>query len=362
MSSTWGNYIKLSLFGESHGKGIGIVIDGLPSGIELDLDEIKAEMKRRSPGRNQTSTPRKEKDSFEIISGFYNNKTTGSPLCCLIKNENTKSRDYDKMKNIMRPGHADYTGFIKYKGFNDIRGGGHFSGRLTAPLVFAGAICKQILKTKDIYIGSHVAHIASIHDQPFNHLHLSAESFQALAQKELNVLDDTAGQKMQACILKAKAEKDSVGGVIETAILNVPAGLGSPFFESIESRLASMIFSIPAVKGIEFGTGFHITHMKGSESNDAFTNSDGEVRTQTNHNGGILGGISNGMPIIFKTAFKPTASIGKIQDTINIETMEDTKIEVQGRHDPCIVFRAVPVTEAAAAIVILDILMEKEEI
>lgn len=362
MSSTWGNHIKLSLFGESHGNGIGIVIDGLPPGIKLDLDEIKAEMKRRAPGRNATTTPRKEKDAFEIISGFYDHKTTGTPLCCLIKNENTKSRDYDKMKTIMRPGHADYTGFIKYKGFNDIRGGGHFSGRLTAPLVFAGAVCKQILKTKKIYIGSHIAHIAGIQDRPFDRTHLSAENIQTLKRKELNVLDDNAGQKMQACVLKAKAEKDSVGGVIETAIINVPAGLGSPFFDSIESRLASMIFSIPAVKGIEFGSGFHIAHMKGSESNDAFINIEGEVKTQTNHNGGILGGISNGMPIIFKTAFKPTASIGKKQETINIETMEDTEIEVQGRHDPCIVFRAVPVTEAAAAIVVLDILMEKEAI
>lgn len=362
MSSTWGNNIKLSLFGESHGEAIGIIIDGLPSGVQLDLDFIHNEMQRRAPGRNETSTPRKEKDAFEILSGLFNQKTTGTPLCCIIRNENTKSHDYEKIQHLIRPGHADYTGYIKYKGFNDFRGGGHFSGRLTAPLVFAGAIAKQILKEKGIFIGSHVINIAGIQDKPFSEYTLSSELFEALSEKEYSVLDEFACKKMQDIIIKAKNNLDSVGGIIETAIINLPAGLGAPFFDSIESKLASMMFSIPAVKGIEFGAGFNLAHMYGSEANDALYISDNKVHTQTNNNGGVLGGITNGMPVIFKTVFKPTPSIAKKQKSVDINKMEEVDIEIQGRHDPCIVFRAVPVTESAAALVILDILLEKDDI
>lgn len=360
MSSVWGNNIKISLFGESHGKGIGIIIDGLPAGFRLNLEEIAFEMQRRSPGKNNTSTPRKEKDSFEIISGFFEGKTTGTPLCCMILNHDTKSNDYEKTRYYMRPGHADYTGYMKYKGCNDFRGGGHFSGRLTAPIVFAGAIAKQFLKEKEIYIGSHVLDIFGIKDKAFDETTLSPDMFNALAQKEYSVLDDISSEMMKNAILDAKKEADSVGGIIETAIINVPAGIGSPFFDSVESRLAGMMFSIPAVKGLEFGTGFDMAHMKGSEANDQFTISGGKVQTKTNHNGGIQGGITNGMPIIFKTAFKPTPSIGKKQHSFDIKDMKETELEIQGRHDPCIVFRAVPVTEAGAALVILDILLEKD--
>jgi len=354
----WGNNIKLSLFGESHGKGIGVVLDGLPSGFELDFDLINKQMQRRAPGKNDTSTPRKEKDAFEIISGLFHGKTTGTPLCCLIRNMDTRSEDYEKVHHIIRPGHADYTGTIKYKGFNDFRGGGHFSGRLTAPLVFAGSIAMQILIKREIYIGSHIMNIAGISDRPYDHTSLNKEVFQSLSRKEISTLDDHIGLKMKEAIIHAKSLKDSVGGIIETAILNTPAGLGDPFFDSVESKLSSMMFSIPAVKGIEFGSGFNLAQMKGSESNDAFMLSHGKVSTLTNHNGGILGGITNGMPIVFKTVIKPTPSIGKVQKSIDLTTMNETEIEISGRHDPCIVLRALPVMEAAASLVILDILSD----
>ncbi|MCG8481764.1 MAG: chorismate synthase [Clostridia bacterium] len=358
MSSIWGNNIQISLFGESHGKAIGAVIHGLPPGIALDFDAIDLEMKRRAPGKSPTSTPRKEKDAYEIVSGFFNGKTTGTPLCCFIANKDTRSKDYEKTALTIRPGHADYTGYIKYKGFNDYRGGGHFSGRLTAPLVFAGAIAKQILKQKNIAVGSHIYQIGSIKDTPFENP--TAEMFQALSNKKICVLDDKAGNKMEKIVLEAKEQLDSLGGIIETAIINIPAGMGSPFFDSIESRLSSMMFSIPAVKGIEFGQGFNFAHMKGSEANDAYTIHESQIQTETNHNGGILGGISNGMPIVFRTVFKPTPSISQKQKTVNLKLNEAAELVIQGRHDPCIVFRAVAVTEAAAALVILDLLLEGE--
>lgn len=360
MSSTWGNNIKLSLFGESHGTAIGIVIDGLPPGIELDFEAIDLDMNRRAPGKSPTSTPRKEKDAYEIVSGFFNGKTTGTPLSCFIKNKDTRSKDYEKTASTIRPGHADYTGHIKYNGFNDYRGGGHFSGRLTAPLVFAGAIAKQVLKEKNIYVGSHIYQVGPIMDSVLEAP--TAKMFQALSNKKICVLDDEAGIKMEQHILEAKEQLDSVGGIIETAVINLPAGIGAPFFDSIESRMSSMMFSIPAVKGIEFGQGFHFAQMKGSEANDAYTLQQNEVRTETNHNGGILGGISNGMPIVFKTVFKPTPSISQKQKTVNLQLNEVTDLTIEGRHDPCIVFRAVPVTEAAAALVILDLLLQEEYI
>lgn len=360
MSSVWGNNIKLSIFGESHGAAIGINIDGLPPGIELDMDEINFEMQRRVPGKNKTSTARKETDQVEILSGYFNNKTTGSPLCAIIRNKDNISKDYEKIKDTPRPGHADFTGNAKYLGFNDNRGGGHFSGRLTAPLVFAGAIAKQILKTKNIIIGSHVKSIYDISDESFNKTMLKAELLNELRHKKLPVINDTKGQEMEEAILNAKEDLDSVGGIIEVGVINPLVGIGSPFFESVESRISHMIFSIPGVKGIEFGAGFDISAMKGSEANDEFYIDDGQVKTYTNNNGGILGGITSGMPIIFRVAMKPTPSIAKAQRTVNMETMENIEIQVSGRHDPCIVLRALPVVEAATALVILDMIMDNE--
>jgi chorismate synthase len=360
MSGSWGKNIKLSIFGESHGNSIGIIIDGLPGGIKLDLDYINSEMQRRVPGKSNLSTPRKESDNFEILSGYFNNHTSGTPLCCAIKNSNQHSKDYESIKSILRPGHADYTGFIKYSGFNDYRGAGHFSGRLTAPLVFAGAIAKQVLKKIDIIVGSHIKKIGSITESSFDYTNIDSDLLSSLSYKEFPTIDDEKGIEMKKFILSAKEEEDSVGGIVETAAINLPVGLGSPFFDSVESRLSSIIFSVPAVKGIEFGKGFDFSNLKGSEANDEYYIVSSNIYTKTNNNGGILGGITNGMPLIFRVVFKPTPSIGKIQNTIDISKMENTTIKVHGRHDPCIVHRGLVVIEAVTAITILDLLIEKE--
>lgn len=359
MSGLWGNNIKYSIYGESHGNGIGILIDGLPAGIDLDLDEIHMEMDRRRPGKNATSTSRNEGDNFDILSGYFNNKTTGAPLCILIKNSNTISGDYAEVKNIMRPGHADFTGFVKYGGFNDYRGGGHFSGRITAPLVFAGAVAKQILKKKNILITAHISCVGNIKDDDFNPLKIQEDNIEILKSMEIPTLRKGAPKEMLDEILKCRNDKDSVGGSVECAILNLPVGLGDPFFDSVESVLAHLLFSIPAVKGVEFGTGFKLATMKGSEANDEYYYDGDQVKTYTNNNGGILGGITNGMPVIFKTAIKPTPSIAKEQRSISILTKEAATLEVKGRHDPCIVPRAVPVIEAVAAMAILELLYNK---
>ena len=358
MSSTWGSNIKLSLFGESHGSAIGINIDGLPPGVSLDLEEISLEMRRRAPGKDKISTSRVEKDEFEILSGYFNNRTTGSPLCMLIKNTNTKSRDYEKTKDLIRPGHADYTGFKRYQGYNDFRGGGHFSGRLTAPICFAGAIAKQILRDKGIIVGGHIKSIGHIEDISFNKIDINAEELLSLKDKKLPTLDGEKALEMEDLILETKEDKDSIGGEIEIAAINIRPGLGSPFFDSLESKIASMVFSIPGVKGLEFGQGFHITKMRGSEANDEFYIEDGVIKTYTNNNGGILGGITNAMPLIFKVALKATPSIGKLQRSVDIERAINSQIEIEGRHDPCIVIRALPVLEGATALAILDLLLE----
>ncbi|SKC81289.1 chorismate synthase [Maledivibacter halophilus] len=359
MSGIWGKNIKLSIFGESHGKAIGIVIDGLPSGIKLDHEYISKEMKRRAPGRSKTATPRKEGDNYEILSGYFNGRTTGTPLSAAIYNTNQRSRDYEATKSIMRPGHADYTGHVRYSGFNDYRGGGHFSGRLTAPLVFAGAIAKQILSNKNIVIGSHIKSIGDIEDRSFDGVNIEASLLKELTGKEFSVIDPEKGKEMKDYILKIKEEKDSVGGVIEAAVVNLPRGIGSPFFDSVESKLSHLLFSIPAVKGVEFGAGFDITKMKGSSSNDELYIRKEEISAYSNNNGGIVGGITNGMPIIFRVAIKPTPSIGKLQRTVDIEKGINTEIEIEGRHDPCIVPRAVPVIEAVCAVALIDLMMEK---
>jgi chorismate synthase len=360
MSGVWGKNIKLSIFGESHGNAIGIIIDGLPSGVELDIDFIKSEMKRRAPGNSALSTPRKEGDVFEILSGYYDGKTTGTPLCSIIRNSDQHSKDYENLKVMIRPSHADYTGNIKYKGFNDHRGGGHFSGRITAPLVFAGAIAKQLLKEKGIIIGSHIKSIHNIKDEVFDKVNLKEELLNNLLKEDFPVINKVALNDMVNKILTVKKELNSVGGVIETAVLNLPAGIGSPFFDSLESHLSHLLFSIPAVKGVQFGEGFAITEMTGAEANDEYYMEDNKVKTRTNNNGGILGGITSGMPVVFSTAFKPTASIARSQNTIDIEKLQDIKLEIKGRHDPCIVPRAVPVVEAAAALAILDLLYDNK--
>lgn len=357
MSGVWGNKIKVSIFGESHGTAIGINIDGLPSGFEIDMDKINEEMARRAPGKSSISTARKEADSPEILSGFFEGKTTGTPLCGIIRNGDTRSKDYGKTKDLMRPGHADYSGNIRYNGFNDYRGGGHFSGRITAPLVFAGAICKQVLESKGIFIGAHINSIGNIKDNKFNELNIGKGELLALRNKEMPLVNEALEVKMREAILESKNNGDSLGGTIECGVMGINAGVGNPFFHSVESTLAHLIFSVPAVKGIEFGKGFEMATMQGSECNDEYYYENETVKTKTNNNGGILGGITNGMPLIFKVAIKPTPSILKKQNTINISTKENSELQIEGRHDPCIVQRALPVIEAVTAIGLLDLII-----
>ena len=355
MSGMWGNKLKVSIFGESHGAGIGITIDGLPSGFEINMDEVLKEMARRAPGKSRLSTTRKEADMPEILSGFFEGKTTGTPLCAIIRNSDQHSKDYGKLKDLMRPGHADYPGFIKYKGFNDYRGGGHFSGRITAPLVFAGAVCKQILEAKGIKIGAHVKSIGKVNDKSFFDVDLTNELLDEIKVNELPLLDPNKEEEMRNTILEARKEQDSVGGTIECAVLGIEAGIGDPFFDSVESTLAHLMFSVPAVKGIEFGKGFSMSEHRGSECNDEYYYDGDKVKTYTNNNGGITGGITNGMPILFKVGIKPTPSISKKQKTIDINEHKDAELVIEGRHDPCIVQRAIPVIEAVTAIGIIEL-------
>lgn len=354
MSNTFGQKLKVTIFGESHGTAIGCIIDGLPAGISIDWDAVRRDMARRAPGSSALATPRREKDAFEILSGYFNDRTTGTPLAMEIRNGDQHSKDYGILKDCMRPGHADYTGHVKYGGYNDYRGGGHFSGRITAPLTFAGSIARQVLSAKGIHIGAHVTRIAEIEDRRFDPLGESEATFASLREEKLPVLTKDIGEKMEAAILAAKAEGDSVGGIVECMVTGLPVGLGDPFFDSLESELSHMMFSIPAVKGIEFGDGFALAAMKGSAANDGMHWAEGKVETKTNHNGGILGGISGGTPVIFRLAIKPTASIGKPQLTVNLAERKDTLLTIGGRHDPCIIPRAIPVIETAAALVILD--------
>lgn len=355
MSSMTGKMIKISVFGQSHSEAIGVVIDGLPTGIKLDFDEIYAFMARRAPGNNAFSTARKEADKPEILSGLADGFTCGAPLCAVIKNTNTRSGDYSNLKDCPRPSHADFAANIRYNGFNDVAGGGHFSGRLTAPLCFAGAVCMQILKQKGIEIKAHIYSIADVKDTPFDIVNITDED---ITSKDFPVINDEQGKLMQEKILEAKSEADSVGGIIECAVTGVKAGYGSPMFDGIENIIAKNIFGVPAVKGIEFGNGFDCTLLKGSENNDPYRIKDGKIVTETNNSGGITGGISTGMPIVFKVAMKPTPSIGKEQKSVSLSKNENTDLVISGRHDPCIVQRAVPVIEAVAAISILDIISE----
>ena len=352
MKNTFGNSVAVTLFGESHGEYIGAVIDGLAPGIEINREYIVNMLTLRRPA-GKISTPRSEKDEFKIVSGVLNNMTTGTPITILIPNENVKSGDYLAMKTVARPSHADYTAECKYHGYQDSRGGGHFSGRITAALVATGAICKFALEQKEIYIGTHVKKCAGISDRDFCDL---KADIACLSTKTFAVLDSECGEKMQEAILVAASEGDSVGGVLETAVVGMPEGVGEPWFDSVESMISHMMFSIPAVKGIEFGAGFGIADLRGSQANDPMQVDDGKVITVSNNNGGICGGISNGMPIIFRTAIKPTPTIFKPQNTVDFKTMTNAVLEPKGRHDPAIVHRARVVQDAATAIVLCDIL------
>lgn len=353
MSSTFGNNLKLSIFGQSHGAAIGMTLDGIPAGLPVNMDNLQAFLARRAPGKNPFSTSRKEADLPDFPAGILNGYTCGAPIAALIHNTNTRSGDYSNLLDCPRPGHADFTAQIKYKGFQDVSGGGHFSGRLTAPFCIAGGLCKQWLELSGIKIGAHLSQIGAVYDDTFNPM----EPELTAVHPDFPVLNQAKGSEMQKEILRAKENQDSVGGVIECAVTGLPVGIGDPMFDGIENRIAAAVFAIPAVKGLEFGDGFSASAHWGSDNNDGFTVKNGVVMPITNHAGGILGGISNGAPIIFRVAIKPTPSISKPQQSISFSRMEDCTLEVKGRHDPCIAPRAVPVVEAAAALAIFDIIL-----
>lgn len=353
MKNTFGTNVAVTVFGESHGKAIGAVIDGLPAGIAVDESFVSHQLDLRRPF-GKISTPRQEKDNFEIVSGVFNNKTTGTPICIVIPNENTRSKDYNY--GIARPGHADYTAFSKYKGSEDYRGGGHFSGRITAGLVSVGAIAIDTLKKKGITLGTHIKKCAGVEDSDFTDY---KSEIAELNKKIFATLSDTKGEEMIKNIEKAAADNNSVGGILETVVTGLPVGIGEPWFDSVESMLSHVLFAVPAVKGVEFGCGFMSSDMLGSEMNDEFYFDNGTVKTKTNNNGGINGGITNGMPVIFRCAIKPTPSISKEQDTINFITGENVKNATHGRHDPCIVHRARVVVDSVTAIVLCDLLSQK---
>ena len=354
MSSTYGEKIKISVFGESHGGGIGVVIDGLPAGEAIDFDAVLAQMARRAPGRDKTATPRKESDLPRVLSGMLGDVLTGAPLCAVIENTNTRSQDYGDLLAKPRPGHSDYTAYIKYHGANDIRGGGHFSGRITAPLVFAGAVCRQLLERRGIQIAAHIQSVGSIHDKPFDPVAVPSALIKRLSASSFALIDESAEEPVRAEIEAARLAQDSVGGTIECAVTGLPAGVGEPMFDGLEGAIAKAVFGVPAVKGIEFGAGFALAAMRGSRANDAFCYQNGHVVTETNHCGGILGGIANGMPLIFRCAVKPTPSISQPQKTVDLQTGENNVLTIHGRHDPCIVPRAVPVIEAVTALAIIN--------
>ncbi len=361
MSSVFGKNIKIEIFGGSHSAEIGVNIDGLPSGERIDTAELARFLSRRAPGRNEFSTPRKEKDEVKFISGVDNGVISGETVRAIIENTNVRSGDYKNLLDIPRPGHADFTAFVKYGGKMDMRGGGHFSGRLTAPLCIAGGICSQILARKGIFIGAHIYEIAGVSDTPFDPVNISPKEFESIAAKDFPALDDSAAEQMKEKILDARAEGDSVGGIVECAVLGLPVGIGEPMADGLENKIAAVAFGIPAVKGIEFGVGFACAKMRGSQNNDPFYYDGDSIKTRSNNHGGILGGISSGMPLIFRCAVKPTPSIAREQDSVSLSRKENAKLQIVGRHDPCIVQRSVPVFEAAAAIAIYDAMLENND-
>ena len=353
MSSSYGENLRVHIFGESHGPAVGVTVEGIPAGEAVDLAELRRFLDRRAPGRNAWSTPRKEADVPEFLSGLREGKTCGTPLTAILKSANTRSGDYDALRDVPRPGHADYTAWVKYGESRDSRGGGHFSGRLTAPLCVAGGICLQLLAREGITIISRVAAIGGVRDE--------GELTASTAEKAFPTVSDSAGEAMRSAIAAARAEGASLGGVIECAVLGLPAGLGDPMFDGMENRIAAAVFGVPAVKGIEFGAGFTAAGLRGSENNDAFSVENGRIITESNHCGGILGGITDGMPLTFRAAVKPTPSIARPQQSVDLNTGEIVPLTVTGRHDPCIVPREVPCLEAAAAIAVYDALLAQRK-
>ena len=358
MSSEFGRKLKVRVFGRSHGECIGVEIEGFPRGIKIDFDALYAFMERRKGGKDQLSTARKEADRPEFLSGVENGVTTGDKIKAVIYNNDARSKDYADLALTPRPAHADYTAHVKWHGSEDMRGGGKFSGRLTAPICIAGALAKQALAQKGVYVGAHALSVGTIKDDPFP-LAPTKELFDSVATKVIPAINDDSAKEMEQLILKARSEEDSVGGVVECAVIGVKAGLGDALFDGVESRIAPALFGVPGVKGVEFGSGFYGSTLKGSENNDPFVIEDGCVKTHTNNAGGILGGITSGMPIVVKAAMKPTPSIGKEQTSIRLDTMEQTTVSIKGRHDPCIALRAVPVIEAVCALVTLDMYEEE---
>lgn len=358
MSSFFGQHLRLSLFGQSHGEAIGITMDGFPAGMTINMTRVHAEMQRRAPGQSSLTTPRKEADVPEILSGVLEGRTTGQPICAIIRNTNTRSADYGPGVDLLRPGHADYTGHVRYFGFEDWRGGGHFSGRLTAPIVFAGALCSQWLEQQGVSIVSHIQQLGGVKDASL--MDTPVADAQTLKAMHLPCIQPGIAQAMEAEALRAAREQDSIGGVIECMISGLPAGLGAPFFDSVESLLSHLMFAIPAVKGVAFGEGFGFATLRGSQANDPFRMADGRIVTGSNHSGGVQGGITNGMPVIFRCAVRATPSIGQKQDTVSLQKGENAEISIHGRHDPCILPRAVPVVEAMAAIGMMELWKERE--
>lgn len=357
MASQFGERLRVSIYGESHGNGIGALIEGFPAGEHIDFDRLMRFMERRQGGRNALSTARKEPDVPEFVSGVLEDKTTGFPVCIRIANTNTRSGDYSNLALKPRPSHADYSAYMKWHGHADMRGGGHFSGRLTAPVCAAGGIAIQMLERRGIYVGAHLSSVGTVRDDAFP-MQPDPALFENIAAKSFPVISDEKGEQMQQEILAAREALDSVGGTIECMVTGLPAGLGDPMFDGIENRLARVLFGIPAVKGVEFGDGFALSEMRGSAANDPFgTDAQGKIITKTNRNGGILGGITTGMPVRFRVGIKPTPSIAQEQETVSLPEGTDTTIEIKGRHDPCIAQRAVPVVEAAAALTVLDVLL-----
>lgn len=356
MSNSYGESFRITIFGQSHADAIGVVIEGIPAGVTLDMAFIAQMMKRRAPGNTPYATARKEPDLPEIVSGVVDGVTCGAPLCAVIRNRDAKSSDYDALRTVPRPSHADFAAFWKFEGYNDVRGGGQFSGRMTAPLVFSGAVAMQLLREKGVTVGAHIAQIGSVKDDPFDPVNMDAAALDALKETPFCTLNGEAGAAMQTAIAAAKSDGDSLGGVIECMATGLPVGVGDPMFGGIENEISRCIFAVPAVKGIEFGSGFAGAALRGSENNDPFCLKDGTICTETNNHGGSLGGLSSGMPIVFRAAFKPTPSIAKPQRSVDLLTNEPVTLTIPGRHDPCVVPRAVPCIEAACAIALINLL------
>ena len=362
MSTTYGKNLKITIYGGSHDSEIGVKAEGLPSGISVNTEELEAFMQRRAPGQNKYSTARKEADKPVFLSGLSASVTNGDTLHAVIYNTNQHSSDYDSTAFVPRPSHADFAARMKYGGSVDLRGGGHFSGRLTAPLCIVGGICLQYLASRGIYVGAHAHSVGGVCDKPFDAVELDKDTLLSPARAEFPVLDYAAGEAMREVIESARLDGDSVGGVVECAVIGLPAGLGEHMFDGVENRISSIVFGIPAVKGIEFGAGFAVASMRGSENNDPFYTDGEKIYTKTNNAGGILGGMTSGMPLVFRAAMKPTPSIFKEQNSVDMISMTNQKLSIKGRHDPCVVIRAVPVFEAASAIAITDMLLDGDRV